>query len=164
MKKLLVIAAVVGSLIAGSASPAHAANATRASKFNIGDCPVFTVQASIQEPRLVTTQPLNLGFGAEIGNHKQTPTPKCATNHELKVAEYLYLLPVGTGRTLVATSNSTGFCFDCNEVLDYNSVVAPPGYYQVVADFFVDRVLVTSIATKKFLYDGFSITDFEPFA
>lgn len=163
MKKFLVVAAGVVSLLVASISPAHAAKTISAQKGPIGDCPIFKVAAALQEPRLQTSQPFNLGFGAEIGDHKAAPMTSCATVHNsLKVAYYLYLLPINGPRTLIATGNNTGFCFGCDDVLSYSSIVAPPGIYEVVADFWVDGVYTTGVTTPNFLYTGFDITPFAP--
>jgi hypothetical protein len=165
MKKFLVVAAGVVSLLAATMSPAHAAKSLSAQKGPTGtDCPIFKVAVGIQEPRLVNSQPFNLAFGAEIGDHKAIPMTSCATFHNsLKVAYYLYLLPINGPRTLIATDNNTGFCFDCDDVISVSSSIVPPGIYELVGDFFIDGVQVTSVTTPNFLYDGFDVAPFAPF-
>ena len=162
--KLLVIAAAVVSLLASSAAPAHAAKTITAVKTNISDCPYIAVAAAVQ-PRVGTSQPLNLGFGIEIGQHKgagNLAATKCATPHTLSGFYYLYLLPITGPRSLVAIGNATGHCrLQCTDLLSFTSVVAPPGIYEVVADIEIDGALATSLTTPNFLYTGLEIEEFD---
>lgn len=157
MKKLLVAAAAAVSLIALLPQPAHAASEVRATKTNIAGCPTFTVRAALQQPRLVTSQPFNLAYGAEIGNHFPGPITRCDAMHELRIAYYLYALPVGGPRSLVAPANGTSFCNPCSEIFNNSSATLPPGIYELVADFYVDGPIVTSVTTGPFLYTGFEL-------
>ncbi len=153
MKRLLLTVVAVLGLAAMSMSPADAALnrvGTNQGPVDGVDCPIYSVAASVQKMNL-TAQPLNLGFGAAIG-HDKAPVQSCASEHRLDVKYYLFLLPPLGPRTLVSIGQTDAFCDACTCVQGFSSIVAAPGMYQVVADFYVDYELVTSAATPSFLY------------
>lgn len=154
MKRILFTLVAIIGMGASSLTPAHAMyNKIVTVKTSVAgaDCPSYAVGASRQKFNL-SAQPLDLGFGAAIGDDKAQPATGCDTPHRLDLKYYLFTVPLFGPRSLVSIGNNDAFCNSCTRIQSYSSGVEAPGLYQVVGDFFVDGVQVTSVATPVFLY------------